>query len=486
MRKIDSMMRKTHSILLERWDRDTRPTTLAWRPCVILGLWLIVAQAHGGATLTTLFSFNGSNGAVPEGRLVQGADGSLYGTTIGGGTNNLATGGDGTVFRFSTNGVLTTLVFLDSTNGSNPQAGLLLAGDGNFYGTAMYGGANYCGIVFKLSADGAFSTFHSFASPEAVYANGLVEGPEGAFYGTGYWGGTNGGYGAAFKIAADGTPTPLVSFGGTNGANPQCPLCWGGDGNFYGTTVAGGTNSDAGTIFRLAPDGTLTTLFCFAGTNGSAPLASPVRTADGCLYGTTSAGGAGPDNTPIGNGTIYRLAPDGTFTTLVVFDNTNGALSSFSGLLLAADGYFYGTTDRGGAFQRGTVFRMSTNGVLTTLVSFGPNDGSAPAAGLVEAADGSFYGATMFGGEYEQGTIFRLSLTPNPPRLRAALAPGAGLALSWDAIEGRNYQLQSSSSLAPPDWHDLGAVIAATNSTVQASAPAEPGQARFYQVILLP
>ena len=291
--------RETDRLLLEQWDSSTRAATLAWKPCIVLGLWLIAAQAHGGATLTTLFSFNGTNGAVPEGRLVQGADGSLYGTTIGGGTNNLATGGDGTVFRVSTNGVLTTLVFLDSTNGSNPQAGLLLANDGNFYGTAMYGGANYCGIVVKLSADGAFSTFHSFASPEAVYANGLAEGPDGAFYGTGYWGGTNG---------------------------------------------------DSGTIFRLALDGTLTTLFCFDGTNGSAPLASPVRTADGCLYGTTSAGGTGPDNTPIGNGTIYRLAPDGTFTTLVVFDNTNGALSSFSGLLPAADGYFYGTTDRGGAF----------------------------------------------------------------------------------------------------------------------------------------
>lgn len=479
-------MRKTDRILLEQWDRNTRAATLAWKPRVVLGLWLFVAQAHGGAILTTLFSFNGTNGAVPEGRLVQGADGSLYGTTIGGGTNHLATGGNGTVFRFSTNGVLTTLVFLDSTNGSNPQAGLLLASDGNFYGTAMYGGANYAGIAFKMSADGAYSTFCSFASENAVYPNGLAEGPDGTFYGTGYWGGTNGGYGTAFKIAADGTLTPLVSFGGTNGANPQCPLRWGGDGNFYGTTVAGGTNGDSGTIFKLAPDGMLTTLFCFDGTNGSAPLASPLRTVDGCLYGTTSEGGTGPDNTPTGNGTIYRLAPDGTFTTLVVFDNTNGALSSFSGLLPAADGYFYGTTERGGTFQRGTIFRMTTNGILTTLASFSPTDGAAPAAGLMAAADGSFYGVTMFGGQYDQGTIFRLSLTPDPPRLRAALVPGGGLGLSWDAIEGRKYQLQSSASLAPADWHDLGAVIAARNSTAQALDLAQPDQARFYQVVLLP
>ncbi len=451
----------------------------------VLAIWLMAPCVRGEVTLTTLFSFNGTNGALPEATLVQGADGFLYGTTIAGGTNEADIGGRGTIFRISTNGEFQTLVHLRYSTGSNPQSGLTPGTNGNFYGVADYGGDHGAGVFYRMSPDGAFTPLCSFAGLDGEYPHGLTEGADGSYYGTTIYGGTNAGSeGTVFKVTTNGALTTLVSFNGNNGAHPQTSLLRDDDGNFYGTTVNGGTNGGWGTVFKMTPDGTLTTLLSFNGTNGAAPLSPPVRAA-GCLYGTTSSGGIGFNGAPYtGYGTVYQIAPDGSFTTLVLFNNTNGSLSSFSGLLQARDGNLYGTTERGGAYQRGTIFRMTTNGVLTTLVSFGPTDGREPSAGLVQTGDGEFYGVTMNGGDYDLGTIFRLTIKPDRPVLGIAAVSGNTLKLTWDGVAGSVYQLQSNPELSPTNWVNSGLSITGANATITVSDTIGPGPQRFYRVVL--
>lgn len=457
----------------------------------VLGFWLMTPGVRGEVTLTTLFSFNGTNGAVPEATLVQGTDGFLYGTAISGGTNGVSYGGDGTIFRISTNGTFETLIFLDRNFAANPQAGLVQGSDGDFYGTTGFGGPRDSGAVFRVTPAGSFAVLTNFVWPEGEYPNGLVEGADGCFYGTMNWGGTNdgpaGACGTVFKITTNGAITTLLSFNGTNGANPQSGLLRADDGNFYGTTVNGGTNGGWGTVFKMTPDGALTTLASFNGTNGAAPMSPPIRTADGSLYGTTFAGGIYFNGTPYtGIGTVYKIAPDGGFTTLVWFNNTNGANSSFSGLLQARDGNLYGTTERGGAYQRGTIFSLTTNGVLTTLVSFGPNDGREPSAGLVQTGDGVFYGVTMNGGDYDLGTIFRLTINPDRPVLGIAALSVNTIKLTWDAVAGNVYQLQSNPELSSTNWVNAGLSITGVNATITVSDTVGPGPQRFYRVVVLP
>jgi uncharacterized repeat protein (TIGR03803 family) len=215
--------------------------------------------ASAGVVFTSLHSFQVfTNGAGPS-RLVQGSDGNFYGTTSGGGTNNNA----GTVFRISATGALTTLYsFTGGKDGGDSFAGLVQGSDGNFYGTTAYGGTNGGqGTVFKISATGALTTLYSFtgaharAGKDGAYPTGLVQGSDGNFYGTTYNGGSNCDCGTVFKISATGALTTLYSFtGGKDGAVPR-GLVQGSDGNFYGTTDRGGTNGDLGTVFQISATG---------------------------------------------------------------------------------------------------------------------------------------------------------------------------------------------------------------------------------------
>jgi uncharacterized repeat protein (TIGR03803 family) len=283
---------------------------LLWTSVLILP----ALGAQAGATLTTLHSFGiFTNGANPYAGLVQGSDGSFYGTTRSGGTN----GGYGTVFKISTNGALGSLYsFTGANDGANPEAGLVQGSDGNFYGTTEYGGANGCGNVFKISTNGTLTSLYSFtagndgANPHA----GLVQGADGNLYGTAEYGGTKSGYsgkGAVFRISTNGALTTLHLFAGANdGAQPYAGLLQGSDGSFYGTTYAGGTTNYSaqlgtygyGTVFKISTNGALTSLYSFTGGNdGAQPYAGLVQGSDGDFYGTTSGGGLG------GGGTVFRL-----------------------------------------------------------------------------------------------------------------------------------------------------------------------------------
>src|ERR1019366_4730199 len=204
--------------------------------CVTILMLLLTAPVGYGQTLTTLVSFDLTNGASPLAGLVQGRDGNFYGTTPQlFGTNDL-----GTVFKMTPAGALTTLVAFNGTNGANPRAGLVQGNDGNFYGTTAGSGASDRGMIFKITSAGELATLVSFdgtngAVPEAC----LVQGNDGNFYGTTVLGGDS--YnGTVFMVTPSGTLTNLVSFNGFNGSNPYAGLMLGSDGNFYGTTVNAG------------------------------------------------------------------------------------------------------------------------------------------------------------------------------------------------------------------------------------------------------
>ena len=230
------------------------------------------------------------------------------------------------------------------------------------------------------------------------------------------------------------TLTTLVNFNGTNGAGPAASLIHASDGNFYGTTLAGGKPapscnalyglSGCGTVFKVTPTGTLTTLYQFCskqncpdGWNPSGPL---VQGSDGNFYGTTQNGGVtNPPCYSYGCGTVFKLTPSGALTTLYSFcsqANCTDGTDPLGGLIQGTDGNFYGTTYGGGAngIGYGTVFKITPAGVLTTLYSFCSQphctDGYNPYAWLLQANDGNFYGTTYLGGgSFNAGTVFKLT-----------------------------------------------------------------------------
>ena len=198
----------------------------------------------------------------------------------------------------------------------------------------------------------------------------------------------------------------------TKGIAPRAGLAQGIDGNYYGTTSRGGVHG-LGTVFRLTPAGKLTTLIEFSGNEsihrGSVPLGELVFGPDGNFYGTTSEGGA------LGHGTVFRLSPNGNLTTLIDFTGNgveNKGASPMGGLTLGVDGFFYGTTREGGLDNLGTVFKLHPAGNLTTLFEFtgtaGSHPGSFPEGTVVQGSDGAFYGTTSKGGLSDHGTVFKL------------------------------------------------------------------------------
>jgi uncharacterized repeat protein (TIGR03803 family) len=365
--------------------------------CIVFVFCAATVIASPAQSFHTLVNFDGTNGASPDlMSLVQGTDGRFYGTTIYGGAN-----GVGTVFKMTAGGVLTTLHSFDGTDGNYPNGTLVQATDGDFYGTTSYGGdsnscASGCGTVFKMTAGGVLTTLHSFDSTDGRYPNGgLVQGGDGNFYGTTFNEGSHndcagGRCGTVFKITPNGTLTTLHDFVGSDGENPEAGLVQGSDGNFYGTTYGGGTYKFLyGTVFKITAGGTLTTLHSFVGTDGENPKAGLVQGSDGNFYGTTSYGGRH------GGGAVFKMTADGALTTLHSFDGSDGD-TPFGGLVQATNGLFYGTTSSGGARHDGTVFSVSVG--LASFVETQPTSGKVGAAvkilgtNLTGATSVSFHG----------------------------------------------------------------------------------------------
>jgi uncharacterized repeat protein (TIGR03803 family) len=380
--------------------------------------WYIEATfTNNSGTLTTLYSFTGdADGAAPRAGLVQGMDGNLYGTTSQGGfAENCDPPGCGTVFKVTPRGSLTTLHTFNFTDGAGPAAVPVQDAHGTFYGTTDGGGTGRysysAGTVFSMTPSGTLTTLYSFCSqPQCADGygpvSGLVQATDGSFYGTTAQAGIGGG--TIFRITPSGTLSTLYDFCSqpncADGRWPSAGLAQATDGNFYGTTEWGGASA-YGTVFKITPSGTLTTLHSFCSqpqcADGEWPYAGLVQASDGDFYGTTRNGGANQ------SGTVFRITRSGTLTTLYSFcSQPNCADGAFPQdvLVQATDGNLYGTTFAGGLgpSSSGTVFRITPSGTLTTLYTFcsQPNctDGQWPYAGLVQATDGNFYGTTSAGG----------------------------------------------------------------------------------------
>jgi len=268
-----------------------------------------------------------------------------------------------------------------------------------------------CAATAMAASAQSFTTLHSFESTDGAFPYaGLIQATDGNFYGTTSGGGAYDYYGTVFKIAPVGTLTTLHSFNGTDGSLPL-RLIQATNGNFYGTTEEGGTYG-FGTVFKITPRGTLTTLHSFDSSDGKFPVGGLSQATDGNFYGTTYEGGAS------GYGTIFKITPRGTLTTLHSFDGYHDGALPWDRLIQATDGNFYGTTQTGGTYDHGTIFEITAGGTLTTLHSFDFVDGDQAHAGLIQSTDGNLYGTTYGGGAdpkcrrplFGCGTVF--SMTP--------------------------------------------------------------------------
>jgi MYXO-CTERM domain-containing protein len=414
------------------------------------------------ATLNVLYNFTVSNSSIgnPNAGLVQGTDGNFYGTAEAGGSG--ANGGG--VFKITSSGSLTALVSFTGTNGDNPGAALVQGTDGNFYGTTSLGGSGYGsigpntlgdGTVFKITPSGTLTTLVSFtgangAEPQST----LVQGTDGNFYGTTSIGGTSND-GTVFKITPAGVLTTLYSFSGADGNQPDAGVVQGTDGNFYGTTGLGGTSND-GTVFKITPAGALTTLFSFAGANGIQPAASLLQFSDGNFYGTTYHGGAHA------NGTVFKITPAGVLTTLYSFGGTTDGALPDAPLVVGIDGNFYGTTVAGGDSNNdGTIFQITPAGVLTTLVTFAGTNGTGP-FGIVLGSDGNFYGTTGFGASTGAGNVFQLIYVPQAGA--PSFSPAAGTFTSAQTVT-----ITTTTSGASIRYTTDGSTPTETNGTLYSS-----------------
>jgi uncharacterized repeat protein (TIGR03803 family) len=355
----------------------------------------------------------------------------------------------------------------------------MLAKDGNFYGTTMYGGISNLGTIFRMSPGGTFQVLASFVGTNGESpSTGLIQSKDGNIYGVSEFGGDYG-FGTAFKMTLNGELTVLASFAQTN-LDPMSGLVEASDGNFYGTTRLGGEAGE-GSVYRLTSSGVLTTMASFYFTNGYWPAAGLVQASDGYLYGTTIGTLSGP------NGTVFRISTNGELTTLMIFQgitDPNGS-SPLAELIQASDGNLYGTTIRGGAHGMGTVFKISPDGAFSSIYSFsGTNDGVNPRAALVQANDGNLYGETSAGGYRRSGNIFRLSV-PMPPILETPLVSDGAVRVSWKAIVGQKYHVEYSTGEDFGNWNQLVGGLNATNGMMSIT-DSGAGSNRFYRVSLLP
>ncbi len=374
---------------------------------VLVAITGFASNTYAQTFYQVVVAFDGSNGKGPSGGVIQGHDGSFYGTTSQGGS-----AGFGTVFKVDAAGTLTTLHSFSDGEGANARAGLIQGNDGSFYGTTSQGGSAGFGTVFKIDAAGALTTLHSFNGPDGAGPQaGVIQASDGSFYGTTSQGGSAG-FGTVFKIDAAGALTTLHSFNGPDGAGPQAGVIQASDGSFYGTTWGGLGAAGAGTIFKIDAAGTLTTFHTFDGVDIANPYAGLIQATDGSFYGPTFSGGS------TGYGTIFKIDAGGTVTLLHSLNPFNpyseGAWPK-ARLSQGNDGSFYGSTscNQGGntMFCDRTIFKMDAAGTVTILHRFHNNlDGASP-SGLLQASDGSFYGTMGSGGANGAGLVFRLSDT---------------------------------------------------------------------------
>lgn len=350
------------------------------------------------ATYSVLHDFaGGANDGDDSGAGVTLDDlGNIYGTTDFGGAHS-----DGVVFKLAPDGTQTILHSFAGSDGQNPDGGVLLMPNGALFGTAEGGGTGNSGVIFRISGNGDYKVLHNFSADEGEFIRGdLIRDKQGNLYGTALFGGANGD-GTVFKYGFDGSFTVLHAFNGDDGEFPEHGVVSDREGNLYGVTAFGGA-SDDGSVYKLAPDGTLTTLHSFSGgADGGFLYGGLDIDKDGNLYGSTADGGAN------GHGTVFKIASDGTLTTLYDFTGASDGGSPQGDMLRVGDD-LYSTASEGGdpSCQCGTVYRLTSKGKLKVLHAFTGSDGGGYSAGVTKS-DGAFYGTTASFGAHSDGVVFK-------------------------------------------------------------------------------
>ncbi|MBS0431292.1 MAG: hypothetical protein JSS21_02640 [Proteobacteria bacterium] len=393
--------------------RSTRHSML--RGALLAAAFALVAFATAAPAQTynfrVLHRFSGppDDGYQPSGSVRFDAAGNLYGITYEGGIL-----GYGAIFKIAKGGIETIVHSFDGgTGGRFPSSSVVIdSTTGDMYGTTEWGGDSSSGVLYKLGADGTFTVLHSFdGHHDGAHPSGdLVRDLQGNLYGTTFGGSEDTDvYGTVFKYGADGSFTVLHSFGtaGTDGGGPD-GLISDSAGNLYGVTSVAGPHN-WGTVYRVAPDGTFTTLYAFTGgVDGGSPIGGLVGDVAGNLYGVTSDVGRV-------KGSVFELAPDGTLMTLHTF--TGGTEGRYpNGGLLLLGGNLYGTTEYGGEpscspASCGLVFKITADGTETVLHYFSPSDGMAPYNTGLTYKFGRLYGMTSTAGSSSRdGTVFSIGV----------------------------------------------------------------------------
>ena len=393
----------------------------------LLAAWLVVlahaSNAAAQVSYDVVADLGTIGGAEPLGGLIAGSDGALYGTASRGGAVNC-----GLVYRIDASGTVAALHVFDGSDGCQPMGELIVGPDGGFYGVTLSGGdadpMRAGGTIYRLGLDGTHTVLHRFRPPSASDpapsrvpfgpAAALLLHPDGYFYGT-----TRSA--DIFRIAPDGSMFQIIEGFGPPGEPDtlDSPLVLHPDGYLYGASPTVLTTFvQQSIVFRVTLEGA-TTIYQFRGSRPPPGSQIPFATAgimpqglaigsDGAFYGVTSLGG--PTYPGGDQGTIFRLLPDGTLTTLYTLaPGVDGTYphgrTPRSNLVRGSDGYFYGTTTAGGASNNGTIFRVSESGAFTSLRSFA-TDGYAPVKSpLLEVTPGTFYGTAS---SASGGVVYRM------------------------------------------------------------------------------
>jgi uncharacterized repeat protein (TIGR03803 family) len=424
------------------------------RAYVVFMLYALAAVSLTAQTFKSLASFDFMDGASPQAGLVQATNGDLYGTTPGGGLYS-----SGTIFKMTPRGTLATVYnfcpLANCPDGSTPLAGMVQATNGYLYGTTQQSGMYGEGTIFKMTPSGSLTTIYSFCSLTGCTDGvnpfaGLIQATNGDLYGTTAGGGSGTpASGTVFKMTPSGGLTTIYNFCSqslcTDGSEPLAGLIQATNGDFYGTTLAGGAHGE-GTVFKLTPSGTLTTLHSFCSktncADGSNPESALVQATNGDFFGTTTFGGA-TNNL----GTVFEITSAGKLTTLYSFCAQTPCTDGYSpgaGLIQATDGNLYGTVPSGGdpMSEGGTIYEITTGGSFRTLYSF-TTEGDQPSATLVQDTNGELYGTTSLGGtgtacQNGCGTVFSLSvgLSPFVTTLPTASLVGAAVKILGSDLTG--------------------------------------------------
>jgi len=472
-----------------------------------LDLGTVFRVATNGSSFLSLVEFTGVTGAKPGSYPSAGVsvhpDGGIYGTTEGGAFDSTSVD-LGTVFRVTPGGTFTLVKRLTEATGWAPAGSLCVAGDGTIYGTASSGGTESRGTVFKITAAGVYSVLCSFtgndsdAIGEAPRA-GLIFGPGGELFGTTSAGGLAD-TGSCFKITTTGLFTHLADFTTAVGWQPSGGPVLDTMGALLVPLAAGGTTGD-GTLLKVTTSGAVTIAATIGGSFGEKPAGALLRVGNSWL-GLAEAGGLA------GRGELFRYNPAEGITPLADFASSSGSVPE-GPATKGADGLYYVAAREGGAFGRGAILRFdATNGNRTTVASFsgtsGFSRGTRPRAPLALGPDGFIYGVTEAGGNNDQGTVFRVtpngevvtlvdfaaSPQPNTPKSGLTLSPdgkfyattstggangkGTLFSVTTDGVYTTVFSFSGSSGTAPGDG-PTGSLLAAPDGTLYGTTVALAG-----------